>query len=250
MVLGLAASPLSAMTAMTPLDVLDSCFVINTADGSTGTGFLIEGNRVITAAHVVGDAARVRLTTAEPNARTFTADVMITDPVSDVAVLRAPRGTGAVPLKVQTQPAQVGTVVFAIGSPIGDLVLSRGEVIALGDGRIEADAPVDPGSSGGPLVDGEGAVRGLVVEMSEITGNAFAVPAATFLEVADRPSSAPPPTSDQPQAISSSRSVPGVVMLTAIFAALALVVAFIALFVAFVNGRRSRPDRIVIRFED
>jgi S1-C subfamily serine protease len=113
------------------------------------------------------------------------------DPRTDLAVIRAARGNlRALPLE-ESHRLEVGEIVLAIGNPLGfERSVSLGVVSALHrnlptrdgliDGLIQTDAAVNPGNSGGPLLDAEGRVVGVTTAMLPWAhGMAFAVPART-----------------------------------------------------------------------
>ncbi len=138
-----------------------------------GSGFLYDDNHVVTNEHVVRGAREVDLqyTTGE---WTGTA-VVGTDPFSDLAVLRIEqRPETATPLSfIETHP-RVGQEVLTIGNPLGlEGSMSTGVVSGVNrstpgptdftvPNAIQTDADADRGSSGGPLVDLEGSVVGVV----------------------------------------------------------------------------------------
>ncbi len=139
---------------------------------STGTGFLVAAERVMTNHHVIDGCGRVLLRTpgghwleARPPART--------DAALDLAVLNVP-GLGGPTLAFRTGPTvRRGEGVVAYGFPLAGLLssdpkLTRGEVNGLrgiGDNpnQYQISAEVQPGNSGGPLVDMQGHVVGVVV---------------------------------------------------------------------------------------
>ncbi|MGH3302838.1 MAG: S1C family serine protease [Streptosporangiaceae bacterium] len=150
-------------------------------DGGAGTasGFVISGGYIVTNNHVVtldGEAQGSSLQIDLSNGATVAGQLVGTDPYSDIAVIRAAGVSGlpALPLGNSASVA-VGDPVIAIGSPLGlaDTVTS-GIVSALqrpvepgGTGgaapeaffdAIQTDAPINPGSSGGPLVNAQGQV--------------------------------------------------------------------------------------------
>lgn len=185
MTLGLGAAALALGLAPTasPFDVLDSCFVVETSAGAIGTGFLVEPDLIATAAHVVQGSSGVRMSTAAPRARQFAGEVVFADAQLDVALIRLATQPDLPVLSLDPALPSPGATVYAIGSPIGELVASRGAVARVEGGLIESDAPVDPGSSGGPLIDQAGAVRGLVVKQGAFDGHAFAVPSSVVEQV-------------------------------------------------------------------
>ncbi|HEY2943592.1 MAG TPA: trypsin-like peptidase domain-containing protein [Vicinamibacteria bacterium] len=149
---------------------------------------------ILTNAHVAraGGALRVRL----PGAAVAPAEIVGADERTDLAVVRTP-ATGPAPLELaDSRAVQVGQLVMAIGNPLGfDRSVSLGVVSALfrelptGDGVLEGliqtDAAVNPGHSGGPLLDMDGHVVGINTAMlTPARGIGFAVPAHTASWVA------------------------------------------------------------------
>jgi serine protease Do len=136
------------------------------ADRFLGSAFLWgTGEVAVTNAHVTGGADTVRL--VDQTGRAQTARVIGQDAVRDVAVLAVTPGlTGLQPGPI---PA-LGEPVWALGAPLGlDFTLTRGMVSARAR-QVEAavplrllqhDAAVNPGSSGGPLIDAQGRVVGM-----------------------------------------------------------------------------------------
>jgi putative serine protease PepD len=171
-----------------------------------GTGFVVRTDgTIVTNAHVVGssDTARVRF---NDTGRLVEADVLGTDPSSDLAVLRVdPGSVGSLrALRLtDSDDVRVGDAVVAIGHPFGlDRTATAGIVSGLGreirapDGfqieeAIQTDAPINPGNSGGPLLDARGRVVGVNAQIAT-AGNAgnvgigFAVPANTLRDVLPR----------------------------------------------------------------
>lgn len=155
-------------------DAVVSIQVYNGASGGAqGSGFLIDDRHVLTNEHVVdtGDRYFVRFETTDWRE----VSLVGTDVYSDLAVLRVddvPRGTD--PLSFVAATPRVGTRVVAIGNPFG-LSGSVSEGIVSGVDRtlrgannfsiaagIQTDAAVNPGNSGGPLVNLDGEVVGII----------------------------------------------------------------------------------------
>lgn len=134
-----------------------------------GSGFLIDRRGyILTNAHVVGDAAQVRVKLFEGPG--VVGQVLRRDPVRDVALVKiAPPGRAPLPLR--RLRARVGEEVYAVGAPTNralEASVSRGVISGvrrLPNGLVvlQADAAIHPGSSGGPLVDRSGNVVGLTV---------------------------------------------------------------------------------------
>ena len=154
-----------------------------------GTGVALTGDGyVVTNAHVVRHAreVRVRVSGGEPRR----VDVVGSDTRTDLAVLRVREG-GSDYLGLAREPVEVGQIVVAIGNPFQfDRSVSLGVVSALDrslpgedgpmEGLVQTDAAVNPGNSGGPLLDVHGAVVGITTAMLPYAqGMGFAVPADT-----------------------------------------------------------------------
>jgi len=164
--------------------------VVVRAGESLGTGVIAaEDGRILTAHHVVRDAGEINITYADGTRATAT--VVQADPQRDIATLRPSRLPEVVVPATIGGNAQIGAPVVAIGNPLGlTHSVSTGVVSGLNrtstDGRltglIQFDASVNPGSSGGPLLDAQGLVIGIVVSIADpggdeaFAGIAFAVP--------------------------------------------------------------------------
>ncbi len=140
--------------------------------GGTGSGFLCgEDGLALTNCHVVHGALGVEATFHD--GRTTVVDVLGTDPTTDLALLRVPDPPAdALPLQ-DASALRVGDFALAVGCPPGP----GGQTI---EDVIQTDAPLNPGNSGGPLLDTHGRVVGIataIVPMAQ--GLCFAVPATT-----------------------------------------------------------------------
>src|ERR671935_2204143 len=163
---------------------------------AAGSGTVIAPDGyILTNAHVVDDARDVDIVFA--NGATYRAAVIGADPATDLAVVRA-LGPALPALELaMADTLRVGQLVIAIGDPLGlQSTVTTGVVSALGrslrarDGRIienviQTDAALNPGNSGGPLVDTHGRVVGVnTAIIAGAQGIAFAIPAATARMVA------------------------------------------------------------------
>ncbi len=146
---------------------------------------------VLTNRHVVGGARRVKVRLG-PGDEAWEAEVVGTDRGTDLAVLRiAASGLAALPLR-DDAAVDVGELVVAIGNPMSlERSVSFGMVSALDrtlpmgkrrmlEGLIQTDAAVNPGNSGGPVVDARGRAVGVTVAVHRYAqGIGFAIPART-----------------------------------------------------------------------
>lgn len=169
-----------------------------------GTGVVIEEGLVLTNAHVVEGAVTITVrldTDAEPRP----AELVASDPGSDVAVLRVDDVTGLRPATLATTGSvAVGDEVVAIGNALaldGSLTVTRGIVSALDrtigtsagelTGLIQTDAAISSGNSGGPLVNARGEVIGINTAVASSGGGVqasnigFAIDVTTALAVVD-----------------------------------------------------------------
>jgi S1-C subfamily serine protease len=160
------------------------------ARGGAGSGVVITPDGyVLTNEHVVQRSSTARV--AFVDGRSANAVVVGRDPATDLAVLRA-QATGLPHASVLNATPRVGQLVVAVGNPLGfESTVSAGVVSALGrslrsrqgrliEGIVQHTAALNPGNSGGPLVDARGLVVGIntaIIAMAQ--GIGFAVPATT-----------------------------------------------------------------------
>ncbi len=172
-----------------------------------GSGFIISDDGVIlTNDHVIQGAERIMVTL--PDGRDFEAELVGTDQLTDVAVLRI-RGDRLPVARLGTSEGLlIGEWALAIGNPFGNLfsnsepsvtagVISatRRHIIPDSDdrvvylGMIQTDASINPGNSGGPLVNSAGEVIGVNSSIFSRSGGSeglgFAIPIDRAIRVAD-----------------------------------------------------------------
>jgi putative serine protease PepD len=168
--------------------------VRSSGEGDTGSGFVIErdgtNGYVLTNNHVISLAATQGGTVSVTfnDGKSATAQIIGRAPTSDLAVLRVTRVSGLRPIALgDSTSIAVGDPVIAIGSPLGlSGTVTEGIVSALhrpvaarGQGTdtdavidaIQTDAAVNPGNSGGPLVDVAGRVIGVTSALETLTSN-------------------------------------------------------------------------------
>ena len=146
------------------------------ARADTGTGIVISsGGLILTNDHVVKGANSITVSLDGQSEHTRTAHVVGQDPSRDLALLRvSPEGIAMHPLSLAPSgSAQIGEAAWAIGNPFGlNWTLTGGVVSALNrtinspSGTpihevIQTDAALNPGNSGGPLINGQGEVIGV-----------------------------------------------------------------------------------------
>ncbi len=156
-----------------------------------GSGVIITPDGfVLTNNHVVEGATEFEITLT--TGKTYKANLVGKDPSTDLAVVRLPDNGLPFAELGNSEDVQVGQLVIAIGNPFGfQSTVSTGVVSALGrsmrstDGRImdniiQTDVSLNPGNSGGPLVDSQGKVIGINTAMVAMAqGIGLAVPSST-----------------------------------------------------------------------
>lgn len=169
-----------------------------------GSGVIVDQEgAILTALHVVAGASAIQVTFADGTSAS--AAITTSEANQDIAVLSAERLPAVVVPAVLGAPPQIGDPVFAMGNPLGLAgSLSAGIVSGLDrtftaqagrilSGLIQFDAAIDPGSSGGPLLNTKGQVIGIVTGLANPTGAdsfsgiGFAVPIATAASAAGAP---------------------------------------------------------------
>jgi S1-C subfamily serine protease len=154
-----------------------------------GSGFVLPGGVVVTNRHVVEQPRRVTVNTWD--GRSLEAEVAGIAVDSDLAVLQLSDAADLPVAELRESPVERDETVLAVGYPDGGpATVSAGRVVALVDGEllgeptdvIRVDADIRQGNSGGPLLDEEGRVVGVVFALELGSGDGLAVPVGTLLE--------------------------------------------------------------------
>lgn len=173
------------------------------SESSIGTGFAVSTDLVITNKHVVPDATSSYVVVDNKGKR-FTSVQIFRDPLNDLAIIKV-AGADFAPLVLgDSDKIKVGQTVLAFGNALGQFSnsVTKGIISGLGrgitaqsgvfgqaeslDNVIQTDAALNPGNSGGPLVDLNGEAIGINVAISSQGENiGFAIPINKVKELVD-----------------------------------------------------------------
>jgi serine protease Do len=160
-----------------------------------GSGWIIDANgTIVTNNHVVEGAISITVTNSKGN--TFPAQVINTDPVTDLALIKI-NSSQLQNMKIgDASKLRAGDWVLAIGNPLGEgIIVTQGIISRLGvsvpvsatqnyNDLIENTAPINPGNSGGPLINMAGEVIGITtLGASGVQGMGYAISMADALPV-------------------------------------------------------------------
>ena len=164
----------------------------------SGSGFALNEGYIVTNHHVAGSAKLIRVFTGENNDKYFDAQLIASDPVNDLAVIKVNdkefSGYGTIPYTIDERLKEVASECFVMGYPKTDIL---GREIKYTNGTISAwsgyegnvstyqiSAPVTNGNSGGPTFDSEGNVIGILSSgVPSLQNVGYAVKAAYLMEL-------------------------------------------------------------------
>lgn len=165
------------------------------AGNQSGSGWLMEPDVLVTNAHVAVPKVGEKLAVTAPSGEEFEGEVLMKDVDLDVALIQIPRQEAEPLSLVGVDEQKPGQPVVLAGYPLGlDLSVTSGIASAIDTvtnlrespaqhSLLQIDAPVNPGSSGGPVLDSQGRVMGMATSRPDTVGDrpvqgvAFAVPA-------------------------------------------------------------------------
>jgi serine protease Do len=180
-------------------DLQEPEFQLPPARGFSSGVILDRKGRIITNHHVVANASRIIVRLLD--GREFDAEIIGSDPTTDLAVIRLQEEVEDLPIASfqNSDGVRVGDWVLALGNPLGlDFMVTAGIVSAKGhqltgratalESYIQTDAAINRGNSGGPLIDLQGRVLGINSAISAgpgFQGYGFAVPSNLALRVVE-----------------------------------------------------------------
>ena len=205
-----SATPPPAFSSLVYQVILPSLVFIQTqsenGDGEEGFGVgsgvvVNEGGDILTAYHVVEGATVIEVIFADGSQAS--AEILNADPQNDIAILHPEQPPELIVPAVLGSPnrMRIGDETYAVGNPLGlagsmsaGVISGFDRSVPINDelrleGLIQFDAAVNPGNSGGPLLNRAGQVIGIVTalanpnEQSSFTGIGFAVPIGTAVAV-------------------------------------------------------------------
>lgn len=175
-------------------DILNYCkdaVVTIESDYGTGSGFVISNEGfIVTNKHVVEKNKMVNVIFS--NGFTLIGEVIRINENLDLALIKV-KGSGFKPIEISRDKSQeVGTDVYAIGAPLGKQLqqtvtkgIISGQRLIDGNKYIQTDVVINQGNSGGPLINKEGKVVGMVVSKiisNGVEGIGFCIPAEVILD--------------------------------------------------------------------
>ena len=188
--------PAASAIGFSAEEIYGSVFVIET-DSAIGSGFAISEKEVVTNAHVISNGHKISVVTYEGSS--LSARVTAYDEDLDLAILYVADAT-FIPLPFDSLDAiHVGDDVYAIGAPksmsysLTKGIISSKDRVIRNRHYIQIDAAVNEGNSGGPLLDANGNVLGVItLKMTNAEGIGLAIPITVVTDWMDGIDTSPP----------------------------------------------------------
>ncbi len=177
----------------------DSFFLIDVVSEGSGSGAVVDKNgHILTNFHVIEGAQQVNVTLH--NGKTLDASFVGADPINDIAIIKIKVPSEELhPVSLgSSSDLQVGMRVFAIGNPFGlertmttGIISSLNRSLQIRGNRsiksiIQIDAAVNPGNSGGPLINSHGHLIGINTAIASKTGQSAGIGFAIPINLAKR----------------------------------------------------------------
>ncbi|MHC4502159.1 MAG: S1C family serine protease [Planctomycetota bacterium] len=176
-----------------PFDGVPEKFVSNRAYESVGSGFVIDSRGyILTNHHVISQTADLLVSVSGTTKGDFPASVIAVDPAADLALIKISGAQALSEARLgDSHTVQAGDWVLAFGSPFGleqtvtqGIISSKRQSLVVGGicygDMLQTDAPINRGSSGGPLVDLKAEVVGINTAIygpgTVFSGTGFAIP--------------------------------------------------------------------------
>lgn len=158
------------------------------AGNYVGTCFMISRDGyVVTSYHVVKGADSLHIENSKFG--TLRASVVYHDPANDVSVLKVDTLVPVLPFTIEKTEASLAEDVYTLGYPREDVVFGEGAISALSGFKqnpnsYQVSVPVNPGNSGGPLLNSKGNLVGMISgSQTETAGAAFAIKSTVLLDI-------------------------------------------------------------------
>lgn len=197
-----AAEPQMDVLAISGADEPASTVVLVQQGSSACAGFFVDDEgHIATAYHCIADGGRARIQTRD--GRVARARIVSRVPRYDLAILHAEALADEPYLSPRTEPLELGMTVDAWGHPVGTPApegflagtlrwsVSRGVLASVGPRALQITAPVNPGNSGGPVVDEDGRLIGIVSRRLGGDGLGFASRAEPIVSLLEEPHPGP-----------------------------------------------------------
>ena len=156
---------------------------------SSGTGFFIDPYHIITCAHVIKDSSNIIINIPKKGKDIYIANIKCVYPEYDLAILNWDNKSEDYLEISNSDKLNIGDSVLAIGYPDSSEtpISTKGTISGLRDDKIQTDAALNPGNSGGPLINIDNKVVGINSSiLKDSDGAGFAIPTNFFMRVKEK----------------------------------------------------------------